>query len=290
VIVGYDDPCDRPYGPTNPDYEGDTLNTETDAPRIIEVAGSYSSRNVPTQQPQANSLVQALAIAASDPRTDMDKMERLFAMHQTMLKQEAETAFNDAMSHAQAKIQPIAHNALNTHTGSKYAKLAAINKAIVPIYTAEGLSISFNSADSPKPEQHRIIALVSHSGGHTRQYHIDLALDSTGAKGGVNKTAVQATGSTNAYARRYLTLMIFNVSTEDDNDGNKELMREMDAEAKAQFFSQIEALKDLKSADVLWAMIADECTKAGDVPAYDELKAAMAAQRKALKKAETATI
>ena len=56
-----------------------------------------------------------------------------------------------------------------------------------------------------------------------RQHHIDLPLDNVGTKGTVNKTGVQATGSTNAYGRRYLVLMIFNVSTEDeDNDGNDE--------------------------------------------------------------------
>jgi hypothetical protein len=34
---------------------------------------------------------------------------------------------------------------------------------------------------------------------------------------------------------------------------------------------------------VLWQEIATEGTKVGDVPAYDELKAAMAAKRKSLK-------
>lgn len=232
------------------------------------------------------SLLAAIARAAAEPSTDMDKMERLFAMHQVMVKQQAETDFNAAMSRAQAKIVPIATNALNTHTNSRYAKLAAINREIVPLYTAEGLSISFDSADAPTPNKQRIIAIVSHSGGHTRQYHIDLALDSAGAKGNVNKTEVQATGSTNAYARRYLVLMIFNVSTEDDNDGNKPKLG-MGADDKDDFAQRIAELKDLKAAEVLWTEIASACTKSGDVPAYDELKAAMAARRKAIKTQET---
>lgn len=242
-------------------------------------------KDAPLPQIAATSLMQALASAASSPGTDMDKMERLFAMHQTMVKQQAETEFNAAMARAQAKIVPVATNALNTHTNSRYAKLAAINKEIVPIYTAEGLSISFDSADSPATDKQRIIAIVSHSGGHSRQYHIDLALDSAGAKGNVNKTAVQATGSTNAYARRYLILMIFNVSTEDDNDGNKPKL-EMGADDKDDYAQRIADLDDLKAAEVLWQEIAAACTKSGDVPAYDELKAAMAAKRKAIKAQE----
>jgi ERF superfamily protein len=192
---------------------------------------SFSKRDATTPQPQATSLVQALAGAAADPRTDMDKMERLFAMHQTMLKQEAERAFNEAMACAQANLKPIATNAYNDHTKSKYAKLAAINDALTPIHTAEGLSVSFDAhtpefdkdgkeINPPREGWHRTIAFVSHKAGHTRKYHLDLPLDAAGAKGNVNKTDVQAMGSTNSYARRYLKFMIFDVATFDDDDGN----------------------------------------------------------------------
>ena len=60
-----------------------------------------------------------------------------------------------------------------------------------------------------------------HEAGHTKRYHVDLPIDSTGIKGSVNKTGVHANGSTYSYARRYLTMMIFNVVlTNEDNDGN----------------------------------------------------------------------
>lgn len=253
--------------------------------KSLIVVESSARKEEPPHLP-ATTLVQALAAAASDPRTDMDKMERLFKMHQAMLAQQAETAFNTAMARAQEKILPVANNATNDHTKSRYAKLAAINRAITPLYTAEGISISFDNADSPKPDHYRIIALVSHSGGHTRQYHIDLALDKVGLQGNANKTAVQATGSTNSYARRYLMCLIFNISTEDDNDGNKDA-KEMGADRRESFAEQIAKLTDLKSADVLWATIASECTKARDVQAYDELQTAFVAKRRALKKAES---
>lgn len=171
--------------------------------------------------PSATSLLQAITAAASNPQTDIEKMERLFAMHQKMVAQEAEAAFNAAMARAQASIVPIATNAENSHTHSRYAKLEAINRQIVPIYTKEGLSISFDTADAPIQGWQRTIATVSHAQGHSRQYHLDLPPDGEGAKGTTNKTLVQATGSTNSYARRYLTNMIFNVSTFDDQDGNR---------------------------------------------------------------------
>lgn len=60
-----------------------------------------------------------------------------------------------------------------------------------------------------------------HEAGHTKRYYVDLPIDSTGIKGSVNKTGVHANGSTYSYARRYLTMMIFNVVlTNEDNGRN----------------------------------------------------------------------
>lgn len=169
---------------------------------------------------QPTSLLQAITNAATNPAMDIEKVERLFAMHQKIVAQQAEQAFNDALARAQRNIVPVVNNARNTHTSSSYAKLDAINKQIVPLYTAEGLSLSFDTAESSIQGFLRIEGTLSHSGGHSRKYHIDLPPDDAGAKGNVNKTVVQATGSTNSYGRRYLALMIFNVSTMDDTDGN----------------------------------------------------------------------
>lgn len=197
-----------------------------DKPLVVLPDQQYSKRELhPAQPPAATSLVQALAAAASDPRTDMDKMERLFAMHQSMMRQQAEAEFNGAMARAQAKIQPIATDRENDHTHSRYATLKAINKKIVPIYSAQGLSVTFdtetkNEADPIPAGEIRTVAIVGHSGGFSRRYHIDLPPDEAGSQGKTNKTKVQAKGSTNEYARRYLVRMIFNIATGDDTDGN----------------------------------------------------------------------
>ena len=154
---------------------------------------------------------------------EMDKPELIDKFVEIYQQQEAErkkTAYVDAMARAQAKIQPIANNALNTHTNSRYAKLAAINKEIAPIYGAEGLSVSFKMGEASRPDLQRIIAEVSHEAGHTDDnYWIELPLDDKGAAGNTNKTRLHAIGSTTSYGRRYLVCMIFNVATEDDDDG-----------------------------------------------------------------------
>lgn len=62
---------------------------------------------------------------------------------------------------------------------------------------------------------------MHHVGGHCKRYEGDFPLYKAGAKGNDNKTAIQATGSTFSYARRYLTYLIFNLTVADeDTDGN----------------------------------------------------------------------
>lgn len=171
-------------------------------------------------QSNASTLLTAIASASSNPQADIDKMERLFAMHQQMVKAEAEASFNAALARAQKRILPVANNATNDQTRSRYAKLSQINKEIIPIYTDEGFAISFNTADCPTPGWQRTLATLSHEHGHSREYHLDMPPDMAGIAGKVNKTPIHATASSNSYARRYLVCMIFNVTTEDDTDGN----------------------------------------------------------------------
>lgn len=205
----------------------------SDEKPVIELAPqTFSRRGQVATMPQASAapgaLLQAITTIASDPAVDIEKIERLFSMHERLEKIQAEKAFNDAMSRAQSAIVPIARNRRNEHTRSNYADLAAINAIIVPIYTAEGLSVTFdtetkNENDPIPPGSVRTVAIVGHSGGFSRRYHIDLLPDDAGSQGKVNKTKVQAAGSTNLYGRRYLAAMIFNIATTDDQndaDGN----------------------------------------------------------------------
>lgn len=245
-------------------------------PKVSTSAGALAV--IP--QSNATSLLQAITQAARDKDVDLDKFERLFALHKEMVAREAEAQFNGAMARAQAQIVPIANNAVNSQTNSRYAKLAAINKAIVPIYTAEGLAISFGSGKAEVPEWHRTVATVSHAAGHSKSYHLDLPLDDVGAKGAVNKTKVHATGSTNSYARRYLVCMIFNVSTSDDDDGNGAGGKILDEGTRVDFEAAIGALVDRPSADKLWEDIVKACDEAGDVRAYRELKAKLLEKNK----------
>lgn len=173
---------------------------------------------VQTAQPD---LLSVIARAAADPTIDLDKMDRLLAMQERIMAKGAEQSFNAALSAAQAKMKPIAADAVNPQTRSKYASYAKLDSALRPIYTDHGFALSFNTGDNAPPEHVRVICYVSHIGGHSKSYHVDMPTDGKGAKGNAVMTATHAVGAGMSYGMRYLLKMIFNVAVgEDDNDGN----------------------------------------------------------------------
>jgi hypothetical protein len=171
-------------------------------------------------------MIQTIAAAARDPKVDIEKMERLWAMHEKLTQRASEQAFNDAMSAAQSEMGPISADATNPQTKSNYATYAKLDGILRPIYTRHGFAISFDEGDGA-PESHvRMLAYVS-CAGHTRTYKADMPADGKGAKGGDVMTKTHAGGAARSYGMRYLLKMIFNVAVgEFDNDGNGGLTRD----------------------------------------------------------------
>jgi hypothetical protein len=164
-----------------------------------------------------NAIINVIARAASDPNTDVDKLERLLAMQERVLEREAERAFNIALKAAQEEIQPIYRNKTNSSTNSKYADLEKVSDAVDPVFRKHGFSSSFGTADCPYPNHYRVTCRLSHIGGHHRDYQADVPADTTGIKGSQNKTATHGFGSALSYGRRYLKLLIADVATTDDD-------------------------------------------------------------------------
>ena len=162
-------------------------------------------------------IINVIARAASDPNTDVDKLERLLAMQERVLEREAERAFNAALLAAQDEIRPILRNKTNSSTSSKYADLEAVSDAIDPVFRKHGFSSSFGTADCPLAGHYRVTCRLSHTGGHHRDYQADVPADTAGIKGAQNKTATHGFGSALSYGRRYLKLLIADVSTTDDD-------------------------------------------------------------------------
>ena len=71
---------------------------------------------------EAAALMATIARAASDPSIDVEKLERLMAMHERIKAGQAEQAFADAMSKAQAEMPQVFRDAENSHTKSRHPR------------------------------------------------------------------------------------------------------------------------------------------------------------------------
>lgn len=139
----------------------------------------------------------------------IDVIERLQAMRQREIDRQAQKEFSDAMQLAQREIPPIVANK-EVKNGQKlmfkYASYEQLDKQIRPIYLRYGLSVSFNGAEAPAGKV-RVLARVTHSGGHAEDYQIDLAID----PGRVGLSQTDAELAAQSKAKRRLLRNIFNI-------------------------------------------------------------------------------
>lgn len=236
------------------------------------------------------SIFDVIQNAALRPDVDIDKMERLYAMHERELARQAEAEFNEAFAEAQAEMRPVVTNKSNDQTRSKYANLKAIADAIDPIIAKHGFGKSFGQGDSPKEGHYRVTMTLTHRSGHSREFFADVPADATGMKGVANKTATHAFGSTMSYGRRYLKLLAFDIATGDDDDGQAAGGIDNSPISEEQFRALRKLLEDTgRSEDKLCAYYKIE--RLPDLPArlYDNARASiLAADRTARLQAEQA--
>lgn len=183
--------------------------------------------NAIVSAPQASTVASApdtfLALierVAKDPTADVEKLERLLDMRAQEFARIAALHFHEAMTACQTELEPIRANCTNPQTRSRYADLAAVDAAIRPTYSRHGFSLSFSTDDTERPDHVRVICRVYHRDGHTETHRIDMPADGKGARGNDVMTKTHAAASAVSYGRRYITLMIFNLMIDRDDDGN----------------------------------------------------------------------
>ncbi len=191
----------------------------TENQELIETDQNSNLPALPEKQTEA--LMQMIQGAVMHPEIDPGVIERLWEMQKESQDRDAKAAYAKAKARAQKKMPTsISGNAYNEQTKSTYSNLTAVNTKVVPIYSAAGFSISFNTAPSEQDNHVKILGELLHEQGHSEMYEFDLPFDLAGIAGTVNKTPIHAKASTIKYGQRYLVCMIWNIATGDDNDGN----------------------------------------------------------------------
>src|SRR4051812_44986210 len=106
----------------------------------------------PLPVPESAALISMIERAARDPAVDITKMERLFEMSERVRAREAESAFNAAMSAAQAALVPVIKNRKNDQTRSKYADHSAIAEQAMPTIHQHGFGVICSEFKSDRPD------------------------------------------------------------------------------------------------------------------------------------------
>jgi len=166
---------------------------------------------------ESATILQVISRAAADPACDIDKMERLMAMHERMQARDAEAQFNAAMAAMQSDIPSIAERGaivVNGQKRSDYATFEDINDVIKPIMQAHGFAITFKVENTAGGLS--VTGILMHRAGHRESTTMLLPLDTSGSK-----NAVQAVGSSTSYGKRYVMSALLNLTTRgEDDDGH----------------------------------------------------------------------
>lgn len=187
------------------------------------VATIHPAQAIEQQAQSGNWLVTAVQQALSAPVPNMDMLERLLSMQERITAKQNEDVYSESMALCQSEIEAVTANADNKQTRSRYATYDQLDRAVRPVYSKHGFSLSFGEAESPKPEHVRVTCTVRHRAGHKEHFWKDMPADGKGAKGGDVMTKTHAAGAAQSYGMRYLLKGIFNIAVaaaDDDNDGN----------------------------------------------------------------------
>jgi hypothetical protein len=172
-------------------------------------------------------MIQMIERVALNPEASTEKLREMLALRNEIedrakadRKEEQREVYYRAMAACQADLKVVKKNKKNIQTNSMYADLAALARQADPIIHRHGFSVSTQPAGTAENGDLRIRWTVAHTGGHIETGEAQLAIDDKGPKGEKNKTALHGFGSTMSYGRRYLKLMLFDIATSDDDDGN----------------------------------------------------------------------
>lgn len=182
-----------------------------------------------------------------------------------------------ALCRAQLEMQNPAFDMVNPHFKNKYASLAAVRDAVIPVLAKHGIALV-----------QELISAESQVGVTTHLYHTSGQTLTFGALFlPVTKQDAQGYGSASTYARRYALMSVAGVVGEPDDDANNAAGKPADAQPlpppagfDAWWDDMVAAHTDgLKALEAVWKAAPANCAQwaaKNRKAAVDALKAAAA--------------
>ncbi len=236
-------------------------------------------------QPESAAVTpMALVQMAVQQGANVDQLQKLFELQLRWEADQARKAYVQAIARFKADPPTIIKNkdvdfqSAKGRTHYRHATLDNVSGAIGDALAKVGISHRWDVAQL-EGGAIRVTCILTHEQGHSESVALQAGRDDSG-----NKNSIQGVGSTVTYLQRYTLLsatgMAVKDGADDDGAGGKKGMPDT---VKADFLAAIEALTDMAAAEALWKAISAATAAAGDVPANDELRAAMAAKRRGMK-------
>ncbi len=203
--------------------------------------------NTPIAIQESATVLQVIQKAASDPSCDIEKLERLMAMHERMQAKQAEQQYTEALAAMQQELPAIAERG-DANGRYSYALWEDINERLKPILAKHGFALTFRTPRNEKGVE--VEGVLSHRGGHSERTSMLLPADTSG-----NKNAVQAVASSVSYGKRYTAGALLNYTThgEDDDAFNAVSQQPaLDQQVVIDILERIDEAKDKDELAAIW--------------------------------------
>lgn len=180
---------------------------------------TQQTNDVQVADQESETLLSIIKGAASNPQVDIDKMERLLAMHERIVARDAKAQYFSALAEMQTELPVISERGkIKNNSGgvqSTYALWEDVNEAIRPVLTRFGFALSFRCGN--EGDNIKVTGVLSHRGGHYEETTMLLPADKSGSK-----NVVQSVGSSTSYGKRYTACALLNLTSKgEDDDGQK---------------------------------------------------------------------
>lgn len=146
---------------------------------------------------------------AKDPAVDVEKLERLIAMQERIMRHNAKAEFYADFARMQPEL-PTVQERGHTNNGA-YATHEDIVEAVRPALKDYGFALTFRT-DFPDPTTVKVTGVLAHRSGHVEETAFVSKADTSG-----NKNAIQALGSAQSYGQRYTTRALLNIASREDD-------------------------------------------------------------------------
>jgi len=200
------------------------------AKKTTEITTVEHQMPTPQHSGEGGTILAMIEKVLTIPDFPVEKLERLFDLHQKAQADSARKAYLADLALMQPELPVIEKKGtINTNekdkqgnkTGkqikqSSYARWEDVVESIRPVMAKYGFSISFK-VDQTDPARIAVTGTLGHRDGHTESTTMSLPLDSSGSKNNV-----QGWGSSVSYGKRYVAFALLNVVARgEDDDGAK---------------------------------------------------------------------